>query len=133
MLNFLLFLHVGNDLRQADFSQTCFHRFLCFRQRLFQCALDVAAYETHFLLGIIVDGKRLRRIHRLVNIQQRNVLRVLGEPARPALPVAVSTNPALDNLAKVRRTKLALVFTLSARWPDVTPSLSHPQASPARM
>ncbi len=41
--------------------------------------------------------------------------------------------PALDNFAKVRRTNLALVFMLSARWPDVTPSLSHPQASPARI
>src|SRR6202012_5042924 len=50
----------------------------------------------------------------------------------PALPVVVSTKPALDNLANVRRTKLALVFTLSARWLDVTP-VSHPQARPDMM
>ena len=36
----------------------------------------------------------------------------LASQHAPALPVAVSTSPALDSLASVRRTKLGLVFTL---------------------
>jgi hypothetical protein len=43
------------------------------------------------------------------------------------LPVAVSTKPALDNLARVRRTKLELVFTLPAIKAELT---SAPDAYP---
>src|SRR3569833_4473113 len=50
----------------------------------------------------------------------------------PVFPVAVLTRPALESLAKMRRTKLGLVLTLEAICADVT-SEPHFRPSPAMM
>lgn len=122
--------HFRNNFCQADLRQAGFQRSLGFFQRLFQRGLDVATHGTGLLLGITVNGKRLGRIHGLINVPQRDGCGIAGSQQAPALPVAVSTKPALDNRARVRRTKLGLVFTLAASRADVV-SCPHRQASPA--
>ena len=56
----------------------------------------------------------------------------LASQHAPALPVAVSTSPALDNLASVRRTKLGLVFTLFARSAGRDAVLVTPAGQPGQ-
>jgi len=62
-----------------------------------------------------VDGERLGRIHGLIHIQQRNILCATGQPASAGLASGGFHQAGLDNLARIRRTKLGLVFTLIAR------------------
>ena len=105
----------------------CSSAFSSFIQDPPQSRFDIATDGTPAFYRVLMDRERFWCVDRTVNLEQRDITSRPGQPTGPTFAGGRLDRPALDSLARVRRTKLELVFTLPAIKAELT---SAPDAYP---